>query len=473
MQLSRDAKPRRPARRLLLLAALGLGLLLALGLLRVGPAPEIAIDPQLPGIGPRTPITVRVSEPRRGLGAVRVELLQGELSVALAEEAHTPRPFWAFWGPRTPSRELALEVGRTTVPGLREGEATIRVTAERAPTWLRRPAAAVAERVLPVRLVPPALAVRSTQVYVAQGGCEAVVYRVGEGTVRDGVRAGEWWFPGFPLPGGGPGDRFALFAVPYDLDQIGDGAVRLEAADALGNQAQAAFVDRFFRRPPASDRVELSDGFLARVVPEILARSPQLADRGGLLENFLAVNGELRRANAEALRALAAQSRAAFLWERPFLALPNAQVMSAFADRRTYLYQGREVDRQDHLGFDLATTRRDAVPAANDGVVVLADYLGIYGNTVVLDHGYGLMSLYAHLSEIEVAPGQEVDRGQRLGRTGETGLAGGDHLHFTLLLHGLPVTPVEWWDPHWLRDRLARKLGPALPFAVAEPALSP
>lgn len=145
--------------------------------------------------------------------------------------------------------------------------------------------------------------------------------------------------------------------------------------------------------------------------------------------------------------------------------MPNGQVMSAFADRRTYVYQGRNVDQQDHLGFDLASIQQAPVPSANDGVVVLARYHGIYGNTVVVDHGAGLMSLYSHLSSIAVADGQAVTRGQEVGRTGVTGLAGGDHLHFTMLVGGLPVNPIEWWDAKWIRDRLVTKLGAALPFA--------
>ena len=138
--------------------------------------------------------------------------------------------------------------------------------------------------------------------------------------------------------------------------------------------------------------------------------------------------------------------------------------MSSFADRRSYVYGGREVDTQTHLGFDLASVARADVPAANDGVVVLAKYLGIYGNAVVVDHGYGLMSLYAHLSSISTEVGASVRRGEPLGRSGATGLAGGDHLHFSFLLQGLPVRPAEWWDSHWIEDRLKRKLGAALPF---------
>ena len=82
---------------------------------------------------------------------------------------------------------------------------------------------------------------------------------------------------------------------------------------------------------------------------------------------------------------------------------------------------------------------------------------------MVVDHGYGLMSLYSHLSAIAVGEGETIERGAVLGTTGETGLAGGGHLHFSFLLAGLPVDPVEWWDPAWIRNRIGRKLGAALP----------
>jgi len=138
--------------------------------------------------------------------------------------------------------------------------------------------------------------------------------------------------------------------------------------------------------------------------------------------------------------------------------------MSDFATRRTYYYEGKEVDTQFHLGFDLASVRQAEIQASNDGVVVLASYFGIYGNCMVIDHGYGLMSLYGHLSTINVETGQRVERGDVIGRSGATGLAGGDHLHFGILLQGLPIDPREWWDEHWIQDRLALKLGDALPF---------
>jgi murein DD-endopeptidase MepM/ murein hydrolase activator NlpD len=349
-------------------------------------------------------------------------------------------------------------VGRNAVPTLVEGEAVVRAVAERAPTWLRRPRPVAKEIRLPVLLVPPALQLLSSQHYVAQGGSGVVAYRVGPTATRDGVRAGAWFFPGVPRPGGGQADRLALFGVPWDLAD--DASLRVVAADEAGNAAELAFVDRFFPRPPARDRITLDDAFLAKVVAEIRQQTPSLEDRGGLLENYLEINRDLRAKNAEELVALATRSAGAWLWTEPFLPLRNAKVMSSFADRRTYVYRGREVDEQTHLGFDLAAVARTPVPAANRGVVVLARYLGIYGNSVVVDHGLGLGSLYAHLSSIEVEEGQPVERGAIVGHTGSTGLAGGDHLHFTTLVRGRPVNPIEWWDANWVRDRVASKAAP-------------
>ncbi len=435
---------------------------LALAAFRSGPRPTIEIRPAARAIGRATAVAIEAKEPERGLATVRVELVQGSLTVPLAEETGRTLAGWKLWGARDGARTIGVTVGKERIRELAEGPATLRVVATGARAWLRGAPTSTAEVELPVRLTPPTLEVLSTQTYVAQGGSEAVVYRVGASTARDGVHAGERFFPGWPLPGGAANERFALFAVPYDLADAT--RVELVAADEVGNERRARFVDQFFPKPPRADDIQLTDTFLAKVVAEIRAETPDLADAGDLLANYLAINRDLRAANARELEALAAETAPTFFWKAPFLTLPGGQVMSSFADRRTYFYGGREVDRQDHLGFDLASVARADVPAANAGLVVLARYFGIYGNTVVVDHGYGLMSLYAHLSSIAVVPGDRVERGGVLGKSGATGLAGGDHLHFTFLLQGLPVRPTEWWDTHWIEDRLKRKLGNALPF---------
>jgi murein DD-endopeptidase MepM/ murein hydrolase activator NlpD len=446
--------------RLLLVLAL---LLIAAGAFAgfyAGATPKVTLKPERPGIGRRTPVRIRIEDPQR-VEKLRVEVVQGTETKPVMEKAFEPQPAWKLWGSPAPA-ELTAEVGRETVQGLRAGEATVRVTAERAGSLFRRPAPVVAEVELPVRLAPPTIQIVSSFHYLNQGGCEAVVYRVGEGAVRDGVQSFEWWFPSFPMPGPDKQLRFAFFAVPYDKTDAS--GVRLVAEDEVGNRAVAAFIDKFTPRPMTTDVIQVTDPFMNKVVPEILSQSPEIADQGDLLKNYLEINRELRKKNAQTLKELGRKSERKFLWNQPFLPMPNAAITAAFAQRRTYLYNGKEVDRQDHLGFDMASVERDAIPASNSGKVVLARFFGIYGNAIVIDHGYGLQSLYGHLSSFAVREGQMVQRGQELGRSGQTGLAGGDHLHFTMLLQGLPVSPVEWWDPHWIQDRVARKLGPALPY---------
>jgi murein DD-endopeptidase MepM/ murein hydrolase activator NlpD len=426
-----------------------------------GPSPKVEVKTAAPGIGQRVKVRVAVREPRRGVAGVRVVLSQNGKEEVLAQETFAARPLWKVWGERTPERTLEIELGKKKQPWLQNGEAVLRVEAARPGGALRHPGPVVEELRLPVRVFPPALNLLSTQTYAAQGGSEAVVYHVDKAAVRHGVEAGKYFFPGAPLPGR-DGEFFVIFGIPYDLETAD--TIKLLAEDALGNQARVGFVERWTPRPVGHADIKLDDRFLQKVVPEISAHRPDVAATDNLLATYLQINGELRRKNDQELLALGAKSRPEFLWNQAFLPFPNGQVMERFAARRTYYHGDKEVDHQTHLGFDLASTQHAPVPAANRGVVMLADYFGIYGNTVILDHGYGLMSLYAHLSSIDVKAGQTVERGQRLGLSGNTGLAGGDHLHFATLVRGVPVTPVEWWDPHWIQDRIARKLGGALPF---------
>ena len=360
---------------------------LAVSTFRTGPAASVEILTRARAIGPRTEVTARAVVSGRGLAGLRLEVEQKGKVWVVARREHRPRPPWSFIGERVLADELRADVGHQSLKELQEGEATIRVVAERARTWLLAPEPVTKELRLAVRRTPPTLSLVSTQHYVAQGGSGLVVYRVGPTTVSDYVSAGTWRFPGTRRPGGTSGDRVALFGVPWDMTDAG--ALRLVAEDEAGNAASVVFVDRYEKKPPARDRIALDDAFLTKVTTEIRAATPGLRSAGSLLDDYLVINRELRAANAAELVTLAQQSAPAFLFEGAFLPLRNGQVMSAFADRRTYLYAGREVDQQTHLGFDLAAVAHTPVTAPNRGVVRLARYFGIYGNTVIVDHGLG------------------------------------------------------------------------------------
>ena len=437
----------------ILLVVTGCGVAAWLGL-RQGPLPTTVIESDRPAVGPATRVTARFAERQGGLGAVRLELQQGERVEVLAERTF-PRP-GVLGGARTGETVLEAQVGTLHQAWLQEGEVVVRAVADRAAGYLRSPAPVVVETRLPVRLHPPQLGVLSKQHYVRQGGVGAVVVQVDPAAVRSGVRAGTREFRSFPLPGGASGQVFVIYGVPWEGVTAAD--VRVFAEDAAGNRAEQAFVDLFkpvARRP---GNIEIDDAFLQRVVPPIVGQTPGLDASGTLLDQYLRINGALRRSRPDPDRRAVRQSDERFWWDGPFLQMPNSARMAGFAETRTYRYQGRAVDTQTHLGLDLASTSRAEVPAANRGRVTFAGWLGLYGNAVLLDHGFGVATLYGHLSEIAVKAGETVEKGQSVGRSGTTGLAGGDHLHLEVFVQGLSVDPAEWLDAHWIQDNLASKL---------------
>ena len=384
-------------------------------------------------------------------------------------------PLFTLDGPQTASVtrvggnqiHVSRPLGKQSVPELQSGAARLVVTARRPSLLNLRTLSTTATKDFQVRLEPPRLAVLSTKHYVNHGGSEMVVYRATPAEITSGVRVGDLEYPGFPASGAGmagadPAIKVAFFALLHD-QPIG-APIAAFARDEAGNEAKASFVDNVFPKPFKKSRIEIDDKFMNRVVPDILDHSPELKmtapaqDSPEMLAAFLKVNGDLRKLNADHIAAMAARTSPARLWEGPFVQLGNSQVEASFADRRTYIYKGKEVDQQTHLGFDLAVTEHVPVAAANSGTVLNASWLGIYGNCVILDHGMGVQSLYGHLMSFDVKVGDKVSRGQTIGRSDSTGLAGGDHLHFTMLVGGRMVTPVEWWDPHWIADRVERKL---------------
>jgi murein DD-endopeptidase MepM/ murein hydrolase activator NlpD len=352
---------------------------------------------------------------------------------------------------------LTRPAGKRVLPELKAGEAQVSVTAVRPVLFGLRQATATATRTLEVRLTPPQVAVLSQFHYINHGGSEMVVYRVNPPDAESGVRVGNYEYRGFPAGGVDPALRLAFFALLWDQDTRTP--ITVFARDTVGNEGSGSFDFRVFPKQFRSSTISLDDRFLARVVPPILQNSSELKvdDPSNFLAAYLAINRDLRRMNNATISTLALETAPEVLWRGAFKQLINTAVEAGFADQRTYVYNGNDVDHQVHLGFDLASTAAAPVRAANRGRVVHAGWLGIYGNCVILDHGMGLQSLYAHLSSISVTAGQIVDSEAELGRSGSTGLAGGDHLHFTMLLSGNAITPVDWWSAQWVQDRISRK----------------
>ena len=352
-------------------------------------------------------------------------------------------------------------IGKRAIPALQNGPAKVVVHAARQVVYGFREAESSVTRDVQVRLDPPRIEVLSTFHYVNLGGSEFVVYRATPADVESGVRVGDKEYRGYPACGAGvPGDaatRVAFFALLFD--QNVNTPISVFARDVAGNEVLAPLDHMVFPKAYQKSRIQIDDRFVSRVVPAIAATSPdENIDTTDLLKGFLQINRDLRRKNNQYLMDLAKKSAPEMMFRDAFQQLANSQVEAKFADTRTYIYQGKDVDQQVHQGFDLAVTANSPIVASHKGVVVHASDLGIYGNCVVIDHGMGVQSLYGHLSSIAVKVGDTVQKGQQIGRSGMTGLAGGDHLHFTMLVGGQQVTPVDWWSQQWVQDRVLRKI---------------
>jgi murein DD-endopeptidase MepM/ murein hydrolase activator NlpD len=427
-------------------------------------APSIHLQGEIRGIGVSTSVQFKVEDLRYRIKSVEVEVHQGERTFQVPVECsawavRTP-PWWKFWSHHVESSAtFKASVGRKEMPDLKEGSATLIVTATNN-SWGRffRGGQSQLIKDLPVRFVPPRADLLTAQHYINQGGCDMALFRVSQGAVESGVQVGNYFFPSWPVKDSDPTTRMCIFAFPYDVDPTTP--ARVVTRDDAGNQTLVNFNYEVFLKKFKSDTINVTDDFMQRVVPPIMSQTPELADQGSLLKDFLLVNGALRRMDAQQLVAFSQKTASHLTWTQPFVQLGSAKVEASFADFRTYLYNGQVIDHQTHLGFDLAVVQHTPVVAANDGRVIYVGFLGIYGNVVVIDHGCGLQSFYAHLSSFEVKEGEEVKRGQVIAHSGQTGLAGGDHLHFTMLLDGIPVNPVEWWDAHWIHDHIEAKLQP-------------
>lgn len=419
--------------------------------------PSLVLDNQPRGLGQSTHLTIEARDRRHNVRRITVEVSQNGHSLYQTKTASDASPVrWWKWSKAESVVDWTAALNRRLIPGLAEGSATIQIAAVN-DSWGRffRGGESRVSLTLPVRFTAPQIGVITTQHYINQGGCDMVVFNVSPGTVESGVQVGKYFFRSFPVKPSMPNTRLAIFAYPWDLDP--STPAEIVALDDAGNQAVANFSYRVFPKKFHTDTIALDDAYIARVVPPIMSETPELDDQGSALKNFLAVNGRLRQIDSEKLIELSKQTSSTFLWHEPFIRLAS-KTEAYFADARTYTYQGQVVDHQTHLGFDLAGLEHMPVLAANDGVVVMAQYFGIFGNAVLIDHGAGVQTLYGHMSQLEVKAGEAVKRGQEIGRSGATGLAGGDHLHFTVLLDGIPVNPTEWWDPHWIHDRIQAKL---------------
>ena len=448
MSAFENDRPRGKSPTLLILAIVVLAVLVAGGIyLRPrfeSAPPQVVLTPDSDALG-TAPLEIAISDAGAGLKSVSVVLSAGGAETALASEQFAQ-----------PVHEKKVSVALAKVAGIKEGPATLRVVARDASLAnFFKGNEAVVQKQITIDITPPTLQLVADDRYVNFGGVGAIVYTASPDTAKSGVRMGDHFFPGFKgQVKGQPESFFALFSHPYNAPA--NARPVLVATDKAGNTREMTLTYELKGVKYRKSTIALSDSFLQnKVVPLVTDVATRQAS---VKEIFVAVNKKLRKENEDKIIAITSKASPSMLWKGAFAQLSNSKVEANFADERTYTYNGEPVDTAYHLGYDLSVTKNYPIEAANSGTVAYTGDLGIYGNAVILDHGLGLFTLYGHMSAIGVKVGDAVQQKQVLGKTGETGLAAGDHLHYGVYLDGIAVLPVEWWDSKWIEDNIAPKL---------------
>ncbi len=382
---------------------------------------------------------------------VHVVSSRGVKSITAVIEQNGQRfPVWQMNEPiSTKHSSFNFDAGMKTAPQLKDGTAKLIVEAKaggpmgRTDKW---------EKEFMVVTRPPTVSADSDIHYLYVGMADVATLSVSGNYTEAGVKVGDAKFRAWPMPGGKPG-MFSLYAFPWNAAPGTQPMVY--AANAAGNDVTTPLQVNFPKKEQPKYSVhelQIDEKFMNKVVGELDPNGS-----GDLVTRFVRINSEMRKANNKTLADLTKKTADHFLWSQPFLR-QAAKTEATFADHRKYIYQGQLIDEQTHLGYDLASTQHAGVVASNDGVVVYAAPLGIYGNCVVVDHGDGLQTIYGHMSRIDVKEGEAVKRGQVMGQSGMTGMAGGDHIHFSMQLDGVQIDPKEFWDPHWIKDHIANRV---------------
>jgi len=420
-------------------AVLGLGVFL---LLRDGGAPVLSLSPQTGAASYATEFSLGIKSARSSLKDCVITAAQDGKRVEVLRKNFPDSPL---------SHTEVFRLPRSA--GFKEGplELTISVRNNALLTFLGRGKSSFVQN-LTLDFSPPSLSVNPGIHNVNQGGGGVVSFTASKPLERAGVMVGERFFPAFQQPSG---KYICYFAMPYDMAPE-TFKPKVFASDKAGNQATQSISVLAIPKIFKSDKLNIPDEFLNDKMGQYTALYP---NEKTALDIYKRVNTELRKQNEAELLKIGQDTSPTPLWSGPFLRLPASAGRANFGDQRDYFYRGEKIDHQTHMGVDLASIANAEVPAANSGRIVLAEFFGIYGKCVIIDHGLGLQSLYSHLNEISVAKGAEVKKGQIIARTGATGLAGGDHLHFGMIISGIQVSPVEWWDEHWIKDNVQQHLG--------------
>lgn len=257
----------------------------------------------------------------------------------------------------------------------------------------------------------------------------------------------------------------SLLAWPVQNESF---SATIVARDKAGNEARSSVPLRLKDHAYKVSNIELSDAFLDGKIAELANVYEQTVGVNDRLEQFRIINEKVRADNEKVIHTITSKVSNAMINDFrpvPFYPLVNGQKVADFGDHRIYSYKGQEnVSQAYHMGLDLASIHMGSITSSNGGKVVFSAPNGIYGNLPIIDHSFGLYTLYGHCSEVHVQENDTAHMGQEIAKTGLSGYAMGDHLHFGILVQGIEVRPEEWMDSKWISDNITSVIDTAKMF---------
>ncbi|PAF47527.1 hypothetical protein BKH46_03620 [Helicobacter sp. 12S02634-8] len=289
---------------------------------------------------------------------------------------------------------------------------------------------------------------------ITYGGSALLVFKVIDNSVQSiQVSNGEDDFKAFPFMESG---YYAVILAWPVQNNFFNGTITV--ADKAFNQKRVSipFIKDMSVRYRYSD-IKVKDSFLNGKLNELIdnvgERDPESFKDN--IDKFKYINETIRQRDEATIYKATTDVDYTSLQKpivfAPFLPLKGSMVVGSFGDHRSYFLGKKKISKSLHLGMDLASVKNAPIIVTNSGKVVLTELLGVYGNTTIIYHGFGLSSLYSHMSKINVTPTEIVAPDTVIGFTGQTGWAFGDHLHLGILVQGHAVRDVEWMDPKWIK----------------------
>ncbi len=434
--------------------------------------PVLRILDAPPGIGIE-PSTLRLEIEDAGAGVDEV--------IVRAEQGSEIRTLYKMNYETAVKKEIVEIPLKGKAGGFREGSVRITATAFDRSFWSNSASTSIT---LDADFRKPRIEVVTKQHNAVRGGVELVFYRIlGDQDGFSGVAVGPELYPGFlarKLDSDfeqAPDVYFSFFAIPRKFNESEE-EVQVVARDTVGNTSFASMFYRVSNRKYQSRTQKINQEKLEEIASELypLYLKDKAQVKGLSAEEYIpAVRPEefinrferllsdYRRVQESILKPLFAKPMEQRLWNDKFSrpASDGRRELLNFGDTLRYQLEEQEVGRKRMGGFSYRVSEGEEVQATNRGRVVFAGRLGIKGYTLILDHGFGLATVYSHLKEINRLEGDEVKQGEVIATSGSSGLAFYPQLGFEFRLHGTPVRPAEWWDENWLRGHIEDKIAAA------------